>query len=290
MGVKTIKSFIIIFVLFLSLFKSVFALQNVILEDLSSSTELPEGAINKLVQDESGFIWLGTWKGLYRYDGYDAVNFSTINPEFNALKIKDLLINGDDLWVATFVSGLFRIDLTTYEVHPYLKESESNYQINENNIISLCASSNNSILVGTERAGLNIIDSTYSVKKSITLNNSPNILRSNQVSSIVPWDSETVILGNYSLLFFNFIKNEVIQIDHPLLNNHIVEIAKIQENELLVSTLEGLFLVNLETPTPKLTQLLDFQIRSIVKNIFSTNESYLLATLSGVLEYHDETK
>ena len=146
-----------------------YAQENIIIEELSSLTELPDGAINRMAQDETGFIWLGTWKGLYRYDGYRAVSFSTINNEFNALKIKDLLINGNDLWVATFVSGLFRVDLSTYEIFSYSKEAELPHRISENNVISLGALPNNTIFIGTERSGLNIIDSTYYVVKLIPL-------------------------------------------------------------------------------------------------------------------------
>ena len=66
------------------------------IENLTNKTGLPEGAINCIAQDSYGFIWIGTWKGLFRYDGYDVINFSAINRHFNALKIEEIIINNND--------------------------------------------------------------------------------------------------------------------------------------------------------------------------------------------------
>jgi ligand-binding sensor domain-containing protein len=105
-----------LYLLILSVFLlSYFALGKPTLEVTSISSEIPipKGSINCLSQDSTGFVWIGTWKGLYRYDGQDAVNFAKINPFFKALKIETLLIDGHFLWVGTFVSGLYKINLNT---------------------------------------------------------------------------------------------------------------------------------------------------------------------------------
>ena len=267
----------------------VVANSNIIIEDLSTRTELPEGAVNCIEQDEEGFIWIGTWKGLYRYDGYEVINFSSINPKFNALKIKYLLINNHDLWVGTFVSGLFRIDLNTYELFSYLSDSESKHKISENNLISLCAMPNNYIFVGTERAGFNVIDSTYSVINTYTKENNPDFLNINLVSKIIKWDDETVLLGNNGLIFFNYKTKTITKIDHHLLSNHISEILKVSDKQLLVSTLETAYLVSIENSKTTVEPIVDLLVKSIIKNENNSN-SYLFATLKGVFEYNIETK
>src|SRR3954471_13430036 len=42
---------------------------------------MPEGQVNDLLQDKEGYIWIGTQKGLVRYDGY--------NPKVYDFGIKD---------------------------------------------------------------------------------------------------------------------------------------------------------------------------------------------------------
>ncbi|MFZ6812854.1 two-component regulator propeller domain-containing protein [Undibacterium sp. Rencai35W] len=36
---------------------------------------LPENAITSLIQDKHGYIWIGSYIGLYRFDGYKAINY-----------------------------------------------------------------------------------------------------------------------------------------------------------------------------------------------------------------------
>lgn len=40
------------------------------------ATELPEFDMNCIAQDSAGFIWIGTWKGLFRYDRRSVINYS----------------------------------------------------------------------------------------------------------------------------------------------------------------------------------------------------------------------
>src|SRR3954454_1512301 len=48
---------------------------------LSIKDGMPEGQVNDLLQDKEGYIWIGTQKGLVRYDGY--------NPKVYDFGIKD---------------------------------------------------------------------------------------------------------------------------------------------------------------------------------------------------------
>lgn len=46
--------------------------------NITTRDGLPSNLVNDLVQDDSGYIWIGTANGLCRYDGYTFVNFQTI--------------------------------------------------------------------------------------------------------------------------------------------------------------------------------------------------------------------
>ena len=39
-------------------------------EQLPPDLDLAQGAVNCILQDHRGILWLGTWSGLVRYDGY----------------------------------------------------------------------------------------------------------------------------------------------------------------------------------------------------------------------------
>ncbi|MBN1924948.1 MAG: response regulator [Prolixibacteraceae bacterium] len=285
-GIKYFQAFIA----FASLQLALQAQPQLVIENMSGKTELPEGAVNCLAQDNEGFIWIGTWKGLYRYDGYDAINFSSINPAFNAMKVEVVIINNNTLWVGTFVSGLYSIDLLTYQTKNYQKEAPPELQISDNNIIALCATPDNSILVGTERGGLNIIDSTGVVTNRITYEDHPEILNNKQVSQISFIDSNKVVLGNNGIVIFNLKTRESEHIYHPLFENHISEIAVIDENEFLVSTLEGLFHFNITENGNKIQQLVNHRIRAVLKLKNEKKISFLMGTQDGIIEYSVEDR
>ena len=78
---------------------------------------LSQRAVKQIVQDSNGFIWIATWDGLHRFDGYE---FSKIKPDDNddarrySNRIGDLKLSGDDgLWCRVD-DHLLRFNLSTY--------------------------------------------------------------------------------------------------------------------------------------------------------------------------------
>ncbi|MCG2612642.1 ATP-binding protein [Terrimonas sp. NA20] len=60
---------------------------------------LPQSFVSGIVQDKSGFIWIGTQDGLARFDGRSFKSFSSANTkgtDFRSYVINDLVINKDD--------------------------------------------------------------------------------------------------------------------------------------------------------------------------------------------------
>ncbi|MEL6654189.1 MAG: two-component regulator propeller domain-containing protein, partial [Bacteroidota bacterium] len=66
---------------------------------------LPNQSIQSLYQDERGYLWIGTWDGLSRYDGYGFVNYQRdpFNP--NSLAANDVKAIAEDtkgnLWIGS---------------------------------------------------------------------------------------------------------------------------------------------------------------------------------------------
>ena len=46
-------------------------------QHLSTEDGLCSNAVSMISQDDLGFIWLATWNGLSRFDGYEFYNYKT---------------------------------------------------------------------------------------------------------------------------------------------------------------------------------------------------------------------
>ena len=104
---------------------------------------------NAIIQDRKGFIWVGTWNGLNRYDGYSCVTFQPHFHDSTSVAGREIVSLMEDshgkIWIGTS-SGL-----SCY--HPKTGKFR-NYKFN-NRILSLAGdSSSHAIWVGTWNGGL----------------------------------------------------------------------------------------------------------------------------------------
>ncbi len=72
---------------------------------------LPAAPIMSLVQTQDGYLWLGTQKGLFRFDGiHFAAPRGSAEAALDGLWIQDLHQDSDrNLWIATDGAGLIRL-------------------------------------------------------------------------------------------------------------------------------------------------------------------------------------
>ncbi len=73
--------------------------------------ELPQATVQALAQTSDGYLWLGTWNGLVRFDGYEFKVFAP--PSAKALVSAAILSLAPDpgggLWVGTLRAGLLHV-------------------------------------------------------------------------------------------------------------------------------------------------------------------------------------
>lgn len=79
--------------------------------------------ISDILQDESGFIWIGTQYGLNRFDGYEFLSFTydaddTSSLAANWVESMDLDSAGN-LWLGTWGGGLHKLALQTQGINRY---------------------------------------------------------------------------------------------------------------------------------------------------------------------------
>ena len=92
------------------------------IEIISERSGLPFNTMSNLVQDKQGFLWIGSFDGLARYDGYTFVTIprknNTRKPVFNA--IGSLAVDGKgNIWIGQLGGLISRLNPTTEDVTTY---------------------------------------------------------------------------------------------------------------------------------------------------------------------------
>ena len=73
---------------------------------LSVDEGLPHTDVSSIVQDGDGYIWIGTYSGLCRYDGYSLSSWDMSNSILRSSRIRSLLLDGKLLYIGTENGGL----------------------------------------------------------------------------------------------------------------------------------------------------------------------------------------
>jgi PAS domain S-box-containing protein len=121
---------------------------------------LSQNSGNCLIQDNTGFIWIGTEAGLNRYDGYNFTVYTYDRNDPNSISNSYILSICKDrsglLWIGTG-KGLTTFDPKTETFTRFLHDPKNPGSISNNRILSICEDSYGFIWVGTE-LGLNKYD------------------------------------------------------------------------------------------------------------------------------------
>lgn len=79
--------------------------QNYYLKTFTTKDGLPHNNIKSIAEDTTGFLWVGTWDGLSRYDGHEFKNYHHIPGDTNSISyfsIKNLIVDkANNLWILT---------------------------------------------------------------------------------------------------------------------------------------------------------------------------------------------
>lgn len=154
-------------------------------QHLTPEDGLSQGHILCMLQDREGYVWMGTYYGLNRYNGYTFQLFSKDknNPKSVISDVIYSLFEDKDgyIWVGT-VSGLDRFDKKT-ETFEHIPTSQDG-GLNDGYIHSIKQDKEGNIWVATNNGGLNKIDYKTHKVTHITTSTKPVRLRSNKVNDI----------------------------------------------------------------------------------------------------------
>ena len=129
------------------------------LSHYSTENGLTSNAIAGIYQDDYGFIWMATWNGLSRFDGYDFYNYKTGNSsgiKHLHNRILDLAIDqSQNIWMRMYDGRVFVMNRTTDKImNPF--EGENGYEEFRTNY-PIIVTSTGDVLVTIEGAGLYIM-------------------------------------------------------------------------------------------------------------------------------------
>lgn len=90
-------------------------LQNWIVYEYNDTNGLPTGEANTVIQTSDGYIWIGSYGGLIRYDGTEFYNFSGGSGSFPSSGIRTLFEDSKKrLWIGTNDSGIYFYENNTF--------------------------------------------------------------------------------------------------------------------------------------------------------------------------------
>ncbi|NPD45729.1 hybrid sensor histidine kinase/response regulator transcription factor [Lentimicrobium sp. S6] len=165
------------------------------------SKDNPKGDVTCIIQDSVGFIWYGTWQGLYRYDGKEAINFSSKNYGKIGRKISTLHLDKQGMiWVGTYSEGLFTISPQNQKIKLYTQING----VELRNILAISELKNGQVYIGTND-GLFIYKpqtatfqySPFTNKKGKEVNIRVSAIHEDQLGNIWLGSDHGVFLYNY---------------------------------------------------------------------------------------------
>lgn len=163
---------------------------------------LSQNTIQSIIQDEEGYIWLATWNGLEKFDGYSFKNYKSyptdkVRLQHNRLQgvIKG---HGNTLWCETYDNKIYLFDILEeqyidiFSYHPNVKQCEA---INKSILLD-----NGVFWVIGENGGLWRIDGKRYKKKGGIVYISPSSVpeHGNQIYTIAldPYGNEWILTNN----------------------------------------------------------------------------------------------
>src|SRR5690554_397189 len=136
-SMRSTRTFLSIVVAIISLLDLYAQPQRYRLEHITLEDGLPESSVYEILQDQKGFLWVGTRDGLGRYDGY---GFTVYRPGADPGSISDrtiLALHEDsqgNIWIGTANGGLNKLDPATGSFVSYSHDENDPHSISSNHV------------------------------------------------------------------------------------------------------------------------------------------------------------
>ena len=208
--------------------------------------------ITQIVQDNNGFLWIGTASGLNRYDGSQVYTFGQdgTHPELNNVYVQSLFVDSKGrVWVGTFGEGVFRYDVDSDTFAHFQNEPGNFKSIAGNNVEVIYEDSEGKFWIGSQREGVNVYDEETDTFLHFRYNNNdPYSISGNFINAICEDGQGNLWLGTWGsgLNLFDKATQRFIRYNHEpsdfstLSSNRINKLFKDHNGDIWVATQNGL--------------------------------------------------
>ncbi len=221
----------IIIIIFSGIFFNAFGQEHYFrFEHLSNEQGLSQNSISSIVQDNKGFIWIGTYDGLNRYDGHNIKLFrNDPNLPFSIADnyIKTIMVDEEGkIWVGTNSEGISVYFPQTNNFRTIRKDKFNPNGLSNNEINAIFIDSDKQIWVGT--------------------NDGLNLLKKDQEEISAYEDNEESFIAQQSGILTKVFQNFFHNASNPntIAGNKISDIAQVDDISLAISTENGISIYN----------------------------------------------
>ena len=208
-----------------------------------------------IIQDQSGFIWIGGENGLWRYSGSEFKHFHHSVTDSNSLSYDFVWTVFEDskgnIWAGTYGGGLSKYNPEYDQFTTYSHKKEDSTSISNNHVRGIEEDHKGNIWVGTNN-GLNKLDpetekfKRYNIEDGLADNTIRTIRQSKDNNKLFIATAVGLNILNLESNDFHFIGESTIQND-GLRYGYIYDLMETDDHKLWVATGGGLEIVDTET-------------------------------------------
>ncbi len=168
-------------------------------QTVGNEDSIPLGIITALAQDSQGFIWIGTQKGIVRYDGYRFRQFKFDHKNEHSLGgdfISTIWAAPDGkVWVGSRNDGVSVFDPKTEKFTHYKHQPNVQNSLSDNFITAIVGDKDGSVWIGTKQ-GLDHLDlASNRIEHFTNSPNDPNSLNNNQIGALLLEGDDSLLIG-----------------------------------------------------------------------------------------------
>lgn len=272
--------------------------QNIKFEHYSDNDGLSHNSVRHILQDENGFLWLGTFSGLNRFDGYQFKGYTGSSSSTHQLQNADITAleldnDSNRLWIGTR-NGLTRFEMDTHSFETYLPDPQNPNSLPDHEIRSVHIDRFKRVWVGTKDEGLFVCYPERNTFKKIDL---PNF---HYIKEIFEDSKGHIWIGSYKTAGLakitldekgTVLSKELYTLSVPASkekNPYVNFIYEDDKSDIFVGSREGLYKLNTDSNEFQNLYIEDVAIRDKTGPHFTSiarapDGKYWLGTIGGIL-------